>query len=348
MLKIKIAEIFRHRNETTFRPYINARHLFRDIGIQFVFEGNDYDLTWVGQASFSDKKHPLDRSISRGLWFLENQVKGDYVLFDGNDSASLMGTWDVFKQSNAKLMLKNTLYSDPDNYSVPSPHGRIYWEKSGLDYSLSKKDLKSKQFKEIQLSGANWLSTVQPNWLKYKDAKKDIDVCAMFSFPAKENKEFEVQTNQYYDAHREKCINELKKLPPSIKVAMLENGQRVPIEEYYNIMSRSKIIIAPFGYGEIAPRDIESAMVGAILIKPDMGHISTIPNIYIPDQTFINVNWNFDDLTNKILTILQFWSEFQEKMVEGMRKEYAEKYNQTNLVIKTHEWISKLPGFGTE
>ncbi len=127
MLKIKIAELFRHRNETTFRPYINARNLFRDIGIEFIFEGNDYDLTWVGQASYSDKNYPFQKSVERGKWVLENKLEGDYVLFDGNDSASLMRTWDVFKGSNAKLLLKNTMYSNRAHYESPSPHGRRYW-----------------------------------------------------------------------------------------------------------------------------------------------------------------------------------------------------------------------------
>lgn len=341
MLKIKIAEIFRHRNETTFRPYLMAKHLFREAGIEFVFEGNDYDLTWVGQASYSDKNHPYERSISRGLWFLENKVEGDYVLFDGNDSASLMGTYDVFKQSKAKLLLKNSLYSNKIVYELSSPHGRSYWGGTGIDYSIP-----NPNFDKIQLSGCNWLSTVSTNWFNYKGIQKDIDVFAMFSYPAKENKEFQVHTNQYYDEHRKFCINWLKKLPLHIKVAMLDEGTHVPIEEYYKTMSRSKIIIAPFGYGEIAPRDIESAQVGAILIKPDMSHIETVPNIYIPKRTYAPVRWNFNNLNNEIEVLLSKFSSLQEFYVENMRKEYAEKYNPEKLVIHTHKWLSELEGFG--
>jgi hypothetical protein len=186
MIKIKILEIFRHRNETTFRPFILAKELFKDIGIEFVFEGNDYDLTWVGQASFSDKNHPYERSLSRGKWFLENVVHGDYILFDGNDSASLMGTYDVFKESNAKLLLKNTMYKDINDYAKLSVHGRTYWGMSvenKFNYSLSLEETRSDKFKAIQLSGCNWLSTISPNWFQYKGIPKEIDVCALFSIP---------------------------------------------------------------------------------------------------------------------------------------------------------------------
>lgn len=345
MLRIKIEEIFRHRNETTFRPYLWAKHLFREIGIEFIFEGNNYDLSWVGQASYSDKNHPYERSISRGLWFLD-KIEGDYVLFDGNDSASLMGTYDVFKESGAKLLLKNSLYKNREWYELPFIHGRAYWETSVMDMD-KEYAIDSPDFSKIQLSGTNWLSTVTPNWLNYKGAEKDIDVCALFAYPAKENKEFLIPTNKFYDDHREKCINWLKKLPSNIKVVMLEEGQRLPITEYYKTMSRSKLVIAPFGYGEIAPRDIESAMVGSILIKPDMSHLETIPNVYVSQMTYSSVKWDFSNLNSEIEILLEKFNQLQEFYVENMRKKFIENYNSENLVIHTHKWISELEGFGT-
>lgn len=341
MLKIKIAEIFRHRNETTFRPYLMCKDLFRDVGIDFVFEGNDYDLTWVGQASFCDKNHPYDRMISRGLWFLENKVDGDYILFDGQDSATLMGTYDVFDRSSAKLMLKNTLYSNPSDYQVPSVHGRTYWGSGKDDYSISNIKLD-----RIKLSGCNWLSTVAPNWFQYKQATKDIDVFALFSYPTKENLEYQIPTNQYYDAHRRRCIDWLRQLPNSINVKMLADGNKLPVEDYYNLMSKSKIVVAPFGYGEMAPRDIESAMVGSILIKPEMSHIHTMPNPYRPQITYAPVKWDFSNLNVEITTLLSKFDTLQEYYVENMRKTFIEEYKPEKLVIHTHKWLSELEGFG--
>lgn len=346
MIKIKIAEIFRHRNETTFRPFIQAKHLFQDIGVEFVFEGDNCDLTWVGQASICDKNHLLKRAINRGLWFLDNKVEGDYVIFDGQDSATMMGTYEVFRQSKAKLLLKNTLYSNLDDYERETPHGRIYWnEVSNLPYSgYSIPDI---DMNGIQLSGTNWLGTITPNWFQYKNAKKDIDVFALFSYPAKANLEFLNETSRYYDRHRRRCISHLDNLPETVKVAKLINGAHVPIQEYYNLMSRSKIIVAPFGYGEIAPRDIEAASLGAVLIKPDMSHINTIPNVYKSDITYVNCSWDYSDINDKITNILENWEDSQQHYVENMRKEYATQYNPEKLVVHTYNWLSKLEGFGT-
>lgn len=349
MLKIRLLELFRHRNETTWRPFIENRNLFRDIGIQFMFEGNDYDLTWVGQATFANKTHPFKDAVEYGISYC-SKIEGDFVMFDGADSPSLMGSWDVFKETNAKLLLKNSLYSDINDYSKLSIHGRTYWGMSvenEFNYSIPMDRTRSEQFKKIQLTGANWLSTITPKWYDYSKIEKDIDVCALFSYPAKENWEWKRHTNKFYDAHRQNCIDEINKLPPSIKVAKLENGQKIPIGEYYNLMSRSKIIIAPFGYGEIAPRDIEASQFGGILLKPDMSHIETIPNPYNL-TTFVSCDWTYVDLREKIQLILSDFKANQGYFVENMRKEYSKLYNPEKLVEHTHTWLSNLEGFGTE
>ena len=222
MLKIRLVELFRHRAETTWRPFIENRNKFRNIGIQFITEGNDYDLSWVTQATYANKIHPFKAAMEYGKSFVD-RLEGDVIMFDGSDSPSLMGSWDVFKDSKAKLLIKNSLYSDRNDYAAGSVHGRTYWGTSATDYDywITPKDLKSKRFKDVKLSGTNWLSTIRPKWFDYSKIEKDIDVCALFSYPAKENKEFQRFTNQFYDAHRQRCIEELNKLPASIKVAKL-------------------------------------------------------------------------------------------------------------------------------
>ena len=55
MIKIKLLERDKHRNETTFRPFINAQNSLKEIGIELT-DSDDYDYAWVGQASIIDKK----------------------------------------------------------------------------------------------------------------------------------------------------------------------------------------------------------------------------------------------------------------------------------------------------
>ena len=81
MIKIKLYEHHLHRNETTFRPFLMAQNLFRDVGIEFTL-GDTYDYAFVGQASIIDKKKPLQESIYKGLEFV-SKITGDYFIVAG-------------------------------------------------------------------------------------------------------------------------------------------------------------------------------------------------------------------------------------------------------------------------
>ena len=75
--------------------------------------------------------------------------------------------------------------------------------------------------------------------------------------------------------------------------------ERVDKEGYYREMMRSRICLSPFGYGEICWRDFEAILCGCLLIKPDMGHLQTAPNVFQPNVTYIPIRWDFSDLAEK-------------------------------------------------
>ena len=84
---------------------------------------------------------------------------------------------------------------------------------------------------------------------------------------------------------------------------------RVPTDEYYREMQASKICISPFGYGEICWRDFEAMLSGCLVIKPDMGHVETNPDIFKPYQTYVPVQWDFSDLEEKCTHYLEHEDE---------------------------------------
>lgn len=346
MITIKLAEIYKHRAETTFRPFIATSQLFKQAGIRFVSEG-DADMYWISQASLINKKQSFVDCVDRGKRILETYYAGkDYVIFDGSDSASLMGIWEIAKDSDALAVMKNSLYANRDWYYERSLFGRKYWQSEQNDwFNYTHADL---DFTRIKLSGTNWLSTVTPQWFKYDPDEKVYDVCALFSYPVKENSEYTEPVNEYYDAHRKNCIDVLRKLSKRLNIKMLEDGKHIPADKYYEAFRISKIIIAPFGYGEIAPRDIESAMFGAVLVKPDMSHVDTIPNIYTDGETYVSCSWDFSNLEEKIDMILGNYRENQHHYVQNMREAYRNEYSQEKLVEHTHNWISNLNGYTTE
>ncbi len=66
-------------------------------------------------------------------------------------------------------------------------------------------------------------------------------------------------------------------------------------KDYLNECSDFLGLLSPFGWGEICYRDYEAIMCGNILVKPDMSHLITWPNIYA-DGCYLKLNWDYDNL----------------------------------------------------
>jgi hypothetical protein len=80
-------------------------------------------------------------------------------------------------------------------------------------------------------------------------------------------------------------------------------------KQYFSELRSSKICFSPFGYGEGCHRDFEAAYGGALLLKPDMAHIETNPDIFIPYKTYVPLNWRFGDFEDKALHFLKAGTE---------------------------------------
>lgn len=321
MIKIKLCEIDKHRNETTFRPYLRAMDIFREVGIEFV-KGGPCDFAWVGQASIIDKKKSLDDSVNMGLDYV-NSLDVPYFIFDGQDSATLMGTYEVFSESDAVAMFKNTLYKNPEMYRKGSPNGRIYWGDG--DYKIEG------SLDNIWLSGTNWLDSIVPKFYSYEEKRDIYDVSALFSYPSKTDVyEHDLHQSHHYDLWRKKCIDQVNQL--DCRVAKLENGVKLSANEYYQKMADSKIIIAPFGYGEMAPRDVEAITLGSVLIKPDMSHLESLPMIYEDGETYIACKHDYSDLNEKIEYVLSDFENIRERLVNNFRNRFFEQYDSKKLV----------------
>jgi hypothetical protein len=80
---------------------------------------------------------------------------------------------------------------------------------------------------------------------------------------------------------------------------------KVSQAEYDRELAGSKICISPFGFGEICWRDCEAILWGCLMIKPDMSHIATRPDIFVPYQTYVPVKWDFSDLNSQCVRYLE-------------------------------------------
>ncbi len=79
---------------------------------------------------------------------------------------------------------------------------------------------------------------------------------------------------------------------------------KIPLAEYFAEMRAAKIGIGPFGIGEITLRDFEIIICGCALVKPDMSHMTTWPELFIPGKTFVPHKWDLSDLRETVINLL--------------------------------------------
>jgi Glycosyl transferases group 1 len=117
--------------------------------------------------------------------------------------------------------------------------------------------------------------------------RKDLDVCCRVPF----------SPNSWIAPLRLGAIRELKRLTGESRV--VATTDRIPVAQFHEELKRSRICVSPPGHGEICFRDFEAVLRGCLLVKPDMSHLESRPDIYVAGETYIPVRWDFADLVEK-------------------------------------------------
>ena len=101
--------------------------------------------------------------------------------------------------------------------------------------------------------------------------------------------------------YRQVAFDAASKIPGNHVIS----DQLIPLRKFMAEMADSKLCLSPFGYGEICWRDIEAVVAGAVLIKPDMSHMETSPEIYEAGETYLPVQWDYSDLEEVMRPVLE-------------------------------------------
>lgn len=86
---------------------------------------------------------------------------------------------------------------------------------------------------------------------------------------------------------------------------------RVPRAEYDRELRSVQAVLSPFGWGELCYRDFEAFIGGNVLIKPDVSHLETWPDVFTADQTYVSVKWNGSDLVDRTHEVLSNQQEMK-------------------------------------
>ena len=72
--------------------------------------------------------------------------------------------------------------------------------------------------------------------------------------------------------------------------------EKIPRPKYLKELRDCKVAVSPFGWGEPSYKDFEVIINGASLIKPDMSHMETWPDLYVAGETYLPFKWDCSDL----------------------------------------------------
>ena len=337
MIKIKLSD---NQNQKCFSGLIILKDMLKEYSID-ITDSDDYDYEFIDHTKFIKNSATLQDSID---WGLENLSKksGDYFLFHGGDSTSLMGAYEVFIESNAKYLFKKQLLSQEDYKEETTLNKWFFGNGSVLDKGY---DIPDDVYSRIKLTGYN----VAHNWphlqeMQLTNQDRDIDVCAIYQgILDNGNMDHEVQSDILYTEHRKGAWDTLENISETYNVI---KGQSSP-EQFVEIMKRSKVGLSPFGMGELCYRDLELIKWGCLLIKPDMDKVITEPDFFKPMETYVPVKPDWSDLNETIHKVLANFKDY-EYIILNARQKVVEMYSYENVCMYWYNFFVNSSGVQSE
>ena len=248
--------------------------------------------------------------------FLKNQVlkDTDYYIGEKNQEKNLRIWLDqTIDQKRFKVCSKEHVHKIKVGWNLGFNDYRYFPIK--LHYLLS-------NYVPYKLLPLNYTGVEEP---------RTIDL----TFRGKMNYDNQFPQKNAISFQRNKVFTMLSELP--YKIAC---GAIVAKKQYWNELRNSKICISPFGYGEVCYRDFESFIAGALLLKPSMEHLITFGDLFIPNETYIPLKWDLDDLQetmDKVLTNFHEYKDIAKNGQESFKKVINEAgafVNAVNRIVK--------------
>ena len=264
-------------------------------------------------------KNNIKEELLSTLKMLKKKV--DYlILFDNSDST---GTTRFEVLPYVDRYLKRALLKDRSFYTKNSfkKEGRIYINFYNREYNLDKlyNLNKNNEYLTYTTLDPKYNHKVIQSWnLALSDYRFSNNINRfLYGFTKKNeiqffkpslNRKIILSANFSFKITKPKYYFQRHALLKFFKKKYKSNQNisigKIPKKDYLINLRTSKSICSPFGWGEICFRDFETFIAGATLIKPDMDHVETWPNLYKKQETYIPISWKIENWDNEFNEIL--------------------------------------------
>jgi len=105
-----------------------------------------------------------------------------------------------------------------------------------------------------------------------------------------------IDGSPWYAAMRAECAAAVA----GLRGVAARTGTGIGHPRFLAELRQSKLCFSPFGYGEVCWRDYEAVLSGAVLVKQDMDHVVTDPDIFEAGETYVPVRWDMADFEDRV------------------------------------------------
>ena len=322
-------------------PLLRLKHQLLDSGYNIEFFQNllkrkifECDILFI-ESKYLKNVYSKDNSIFLETFFLKLRKKVNKIFFFDNSDSSSFLNYDVIDYVD--LYFKSQILKDLNHYKRQIYGHRLYTQFYFKNYGIkdrqsdSSKKLKVKQIRKIKLSWNSGLSDYSffaptkklfynlfPIKLFLGNFKLDVEQVKQKKIDVnlRMNLDYDRKTISY---HRNKMVDPFDL--PKFKI----NRYR-----YFKELENSKIVLSPYGWGEINFRDYETFSTGALLVKPNMNHMHTWPDFFVNKKTYFGVDWHFEDIKQIVQNLLDNYDHFSNIAING--KQNYLKWKKTSYL----------------
>jgi hypothetical protein len=248
------------------------------------------------------------------------------IWFDTTDST---GTLQAPAVSVVDKYLKSQILTDKNRYTEQIYRGRVHSEfynrnagvtdehESAVDEVISQED--------VARLGISWNSGLA-DYSLYGPVKmkiyRRIRLARLLRYPtgltAPESQRSNNLSARFGASYSKATVRYQRERIRELLSSRLETN-KLGRRGYMKELNRSKVVLSPFGWGEITLKDFEVFLTGGMLLKPAMDHMQTWPNFYQNAATYLSHNWELTDLEEKIDWALENESERLSIAGQGQR-----------------------------
>jgi hypothetical protein len=279
-------------------------------------------------------KTPEAQALQHARWLAERKGRAKLVYFDGDDDLCIQ--WPGVLEL-VDLYVKKHVFADPSQYEkvfvgktnltdhVARTHGVSFADNIIPRSQAIDPRHAAKIFCAWNVGLDDKIVTLFEDAKAWPELPREHDVVCRASTPP-ENWMFHLRN------------------PVTVKLGAIGNRarvltptQKVPQDQYYEEMRRSRMVVSPFGYGELCWRDFEAVICRSLLIKPDMSHLRTEPDLFRPLETYVPVRWDYADLEEKVLRYAK--NEAERARIVDRAYAVLSDFYRSNMVVDRFEMM---------